>query len=137
LPTGKENGIAVVDLDKKGEKDWTVSVRKAGLILPATHTVTTRSGGEHRYYRYPADAEKIQSNKDLFRWLVGGKETGIDVRGDGGYVIAWKDLNEQILADLAEWPTAVFADATRREEDMEHGISADFCRCPRAVWLLW
>ena len=117
LPTGKENGIAVVDLDKKGGKDWTVSVRKAGLILPATHTIPTRSGGEHRYYRYPADVEKISTTANLFKHLVGEEETGIDVRGDGGYAIAWSDLNEQILGDLTPWPTGVFEDAKRRDKE--------------------
>ncbi len=117
LPTGKENGIAVVDLDVKGNKDWHVSAEKARLELPDTHTVITRSGGEHRYYRYPADVEKIACGADLFKHLVGSKETGIDVRGDGGYVIAWADLNEQILCDLTEWPTEVFADAQRREDE--------------------
>jgi hypothetical protein len=117
LPTGRENGIAVADLDIKEGKDWRISARKAGLLLPVTHTVKTRSGGEHRYYRYPADVEKITSSADLFKHLVGAKETGIDVRADCAYVIAWEGLNEQILGDLAEWPTAVFADAERRNQE--------------------
>lgn len=47
-PTGKESEIVVADLDMKDGKDWHVSAEKAGLDLPETHTVITRSGGEHR-----------------------------------------------------------------------------------------
>ena len=122
LPTGKENAIAVLDLDKKGNKDWQASAKKAGLELPETHTVITRSGGEHRYYRYPADVEKIASTSDLFKHLVGSKETGIDVRGDGGCVIAWDDLTAHIFATLREWPTEVFANAQRRDDEAERRV---------------
>ena len=78
--------------------------------------MTTRGGGEHRYYRYPADVEKISSGSDLFKSLVGSKQHGIDIRGDGGYVIAWGDLSREIIATFAEWPTEVFADAMRRDD---------------------
>ena len=120
LPTGRINKIAVADLDKKNGKDWEVSARKAGLALPDTHTATTPSGGEHRYYRYPANVEKITSASDLFRHLVGSEKTGIDTRGDGGYVIAWGDLTPKMIADFAEWPTEVFADAMCRDRDAAH-----------------
>ena len=117
LPTGRENGIAVVDLDTKNGSDWRLSLPRTALELPDTHTVTTRSGGEHRFYRYPDNVEKIASGQNLFKHLVGSDKTGIDVRGDGGYVIAWGDLTRENIADLAEWPTEVFADASIRDRE--------------------
>lgn len=69
LATG--DGLAVVDVDPRhgGEVDpaW-----------PKTHTVTTPSGGLHLYYA--TDARVPNS--------VGRLAPGVDVRGDGGYVVA-------------------------------------------------
>ena len=116
-PTGKINGFAVTDIDKKNGANWVVSVQKAGLILPDTHTQLTPSGGQHGIYRYPPGIDKIASGQNLFQNLVGSKKTGIDIRGDGGYVILWGDLTPEIIADCEEWPTEMFADAFRRDEE--------------------
>jgi hypothetical protein len=69
LPTG--DGLIVIDIDtaKGGEiPDW----------APHTHTVYTPSGGWHLYYE--VDREVPNS--------VGRLAPGVDVRGDGGYVLA-------------------------------------------------
>lgn len=117
LRTGRVNGIAVVDLDVKNGSDWRVSMPKVGLDLPKTHTIETRSGGLHKYYRYPTGVEKIPSSANLFKHLAGNNTTGIDTRGDDAYVIAWGDLTKEIIAGLAEWPTDRFADASLRDEE--------------------
>jgi putative DNA primase/helicase len=117
IPTGKINKLVVADLDRKNGKDGIAALEKIGLTLPDTHIQSTPTGGEHRFFYYPADVEKIASGSDLFKNLLGSKETGIDVRGDGGYVIAWGDLNEQNLSEFARWPTKSFADAFRRDEE--------------------
>ncbi len=69
LPTGDGLIVIDVDTDKGGEiPDW----------APHTHTVHTPSGGWHLYYA--VDREVPNS--------VGRLAPGVDVRGDGGYVLA-------------------------------------------------
>ena len=62
--------------------------------------------------------EKIKSTANLFKHLVGSDRTGIDTRGDGGYVIAWGDLTREIIAGLADWPTQGFADTSVRDHEV-------------------
>ncbi|MBR0798949.1 bifunctional DNA primase/polymerase [Bradyrhizobium jicamae] len=75
LPTGNASGIAVLDIDKKGSVDGFVE-------LPDWQTrsnviVSTPSGGAHLYFRCGAD---IRSSASQIA-------PGLDVRGEGGYVI--------------------------------------------------
>ena len=69
LPTG--NGLIVVDVDlAKGAEipDW----------LPATYTVRTRSGGLHLYFAVEGEVPNS----------AGRLGPAVDVRGDGGYIVA-------------------------------------------------
>jgi hypothetical protein len=70
---GLETGISVVDID--GEAGLN-SVKEHGLLLPKTYTVKTPNG-YHLYYRYTTS---LQQGGNFY--------PGIDVRNDGGYVIA-------------------------------------------------
>lgn len=73
IVTGKISGITVIDLDKhKG-----VDIEK---FPTNTYRVKTGNGGVHLYYAYHADAPNVA---DVFK---DGK--GVDVRNDGGYVVA-------------------------------------------------
>jgi hypothetical protein len=79
LPTGVGLVVIDVDVDKGGEID---------LNWPPTLTATTRSNGWHLYYE--VDREVPNS--------VGRLGKGVDVRGDGGYVVApptpgWRFVN--------------------------------------------
>lgn len=72
--TGAVSGIVVVDID--GEKGL-ASVKAAGLELPRTMCCTT-GRGIHVYFKHPG-------------WRVpnrAGVLPGVDVRGDGGFVVA-------------------------------------------------
>ncbi|KKE78123.1 hypothetical protein DTX80_17490 [Bacilli bacterium] len=74
--TGKINGITVIDLDGEAEQD----LLKQGYELPLTPTVKTQSGGKHLYFKYDGrlkTATKINKNKN------------IDIRNNGGYVVAY------------------------------------------------
>lgn len=51
-----------------------------GLRLPDTYTVSTPSGGRHRYYRSPS-RRRLGNSAGRLGWLV-------DTRGHGGYVVA-------------------------------------------------
>lgn len=80
IPTGAMNGVAVLDVDLKDKKNGFETLRKLGFDPDSpTHTaVTTPSGGKHLYFRYPKGLRCSASK-------IG---TGVDVRADGGYVIA-------------------------------------------------
>lgn len=74
------NGLLVIDLDVKGGKDGTASLLNwiAGNgSLPPTAAARTRSGGQHHYYRVEGSYQNRQ-----------GLLPGIDIRCDGGYVVA-------------------------------------------------
>ena len=75
IVTGEVSGLVVVDVD--GEKGLETAKR---LGLPKGPTVKT-GNGYHRYFRHPGngDVRNFQARADLH---------GIDLRGDGGYVVA-------------------------------------------------
>ncbi len=81
VATGKISGIIVVDVDVKkgvgGDESLFVLEEKFGK-LPETLRSVTPSGGSHYFFRQPEGLDipcKV------------GIEKGIDIRGDGGYVI--------------------------------------------------
>jgi len=80
VPTGAINDIIVLDVDKDDDKfiDGEVSL-KSFPELPPTRTVRTPRGGKHIYFKHPGGVIKNSTSK------IG---EGLDIRGDGGYVIA-------------------------------------------------
>jgi putative DNA primase/helicase len=110
LPTGRAIGAFVVDVDAGIDKDTgevfeaaaikSQLVAAIGTALPATRFAMTPRGGEHLYFRYPDDAA-IGNRAGLL-----GKGSRIDIRGDGGYVIAPPSLRKDGVAyawgDVAE-----------------------------------
>ncbi|MET4320317.1 putative DNA primase/helicase [Bradyrhizobium sp. RT5a] len=78
IATGKISNLVVIDVDgEDGKKSLLVLVKKHGK-LPRTPKVTTGNGVH--YYLRPGN--KPVSNS------VGRLGKGIDIRGDGGYVVA-------------------------------------------------
>lgn len=76
-------GVAVVDVDAKNGVDGYATLKeleKQHGPLPSTDQVQTPSGGTHLYYKYP-ETHIIKSS-------VGKLGAGIDIRADGGYVVA-------------------------------------------------
>ena len=95
MPTGSPSGIAVLDLDKKNGKDGFAAVPDWQKLSPVS--VQTGSGGAHIYFR--ADAP--------IRCTTG--KNGVDVRGDGGYVIVppsagYSWLSGHDLSALPQFP---------------------------------
>lgn len=90
------NGILVIDLDVKGEEDGTKSFLDwlaDNGSMPNTAVVRTRSGGQHHYYRVNG---KFPNKIRLL--------PGIDIRSDGGYVVAppsdgYQWVNENSIAE--------------------------------------
>lgn len=82
LATGKESGLFAIDIDpQKGGPESLVVIESQRGRLPPSLRAKTGSGGWHFFYKYPADIA-VKNRQDL------GGFRGVDVRGDGGYVIA-------------------------------------------------
>ena len=77
--TGAISGLVVLDIDPKHEGiDSLEQLQHTHGSLPRTLQATTGSGGLHLYFAHPGG---------IIRNRV-GVAIGIDVRGDGGYVVA-------------------------------------------------
>lgn len=84
LVTGVGNGIAVLDIDtmEAHGNDGFASLKElavSGFEVPTSVlTVRTAGGGRHLYFRCPLDGLKSRN----------GLAPGVDLKADGGYVIA-------------------------------------------------
>jgi hypothetical protein len=91
--TGRSSGIDILDLDRKhGEAIvWLASSHDR---LPVTRVHRARSGGLHLVFQHGRDVRRSASRI----------APGIDVRGDGGYIIWWPALPVVCNAPFAPWP---------------------------------
>lgn len=94
VATDAASGFDVLDIDvKSGGLDWLAAHRDR---IPPTRTHSTRSGGKHLLFRHlegmPCSAGRVAP--------------GVDVRGDGGYVVWWPAAGLPIEdhSPMAEWP---------------------------------
>jgi len=101
VPTGEISGFDVVDLDAKHAqaREWFARNRSR---LPKTRAYRSRSGGIHFAF----------AHHDQMRCSAAQPAPGVDVRADGGYVIAWWALGFPILCDAppAPWPDWLLAE---------------------------
>jgi bifunctional DNA primase/polymerase-like protein len=80
-PTGERSGFFVLDIDRDSWGFGTLSALEEQFgELPRTQTVRTGHGGLHIYFKYPDDGTVIPNSS-------GRVGLGIDVRGEGGYVL--------------------------------------------------
>jgi len=83
LPTGERSGVVVLDVDAGhgGFASLVAMQERPGYEpLPATRKALSGGGGLHLYYVYPQD--RHVGNKAQL-----GHLSGIDVRGQGGYIV--------------------------------------------------
>lgn len=81
IRTGEVSGLVIVDIDPAHGGEATL----ARLVdehseLPAGRVVRTGSGGRHLYFHHPGRPVRNDAGRRL--------GAGLDIRGDGGYVIA-------------------------------------------------
>lgn len=106
VATGAVSGLVVVDIDVDKGADWK-ELMIAGIDQTVFNTPKIKTGaGYHYYYKIPAGVQIKNSANKLGRF--------IDVRGDGGYVVAppskhvsgktYEAANE--LYELLEFPKA-------------------------------
>jgi hypothetical protein len=82
MACGPESKVWVLDIDnhKNGYESLKRLEEEVGK-LPETVRVKTGGGGLHIYFAWPADGSLITNKVDLTEY------EGIDVRGEGGYVV--------------------------------------------------
>ncbi len=81
IVTGRISGIIAVDVDNVDLRDWLLK------WVPETPIRNDTRDGEHWVYRYPEDlGERTVGNK--VQILLGGEKRAVDLRGDGGYIVA-------------------------------------------------
>jgi len=81
VPTGKKSGIVVLDVDvAAGGPESLAKLERAESPAPKTARTRTGGGGIHVFFRYPRGTE-IRNSAGLLG-------PGLDVRGEGGYILA-------------------------------------------------
>ncbi len=121
IVTGRESGLLVLDVDGEDGKASLQALTAMHGALPKTLCVMTGRTGEdgnrkgcHYYFRAPAG--------ELIRNSAGILGKGLDIRGEGGYVVAPPSLHpsgrlyqwlapEQPLADAPVWLLAKLSEA--------------------------
>jgi P4 family phage/plasmid primase-like protien len=98
VPTGAASGLVVIDVDVKNGQKGAAWLEENAAALPPTRTHKTRSGGLHLLFRKPAGVEIRNSASHL--------APGVDVRGEGGYVVVPPSPDYQVADDTesAEMP---------------------------------
>lgn len=108
MPTGEVSGIVGLDVDVKngldGDEELSKLQKQYGA-LPDTPQVLTPSGGMHFWFQYPGTPVKSTS---------GELGKGIDIRGDGGYLIVppstikqqayeWEASSPDFPSSMPDW----------------------------------
>lgn len=135
LPTGRAIGAFVVDVDA-GEDKQTGEIFDAAALqmnletaiggqLPPTRFATTPRGGVHLYFKMPVE-DLIGNRTNLL-----GKGSRIDIRGEGGYVIAPPSVRKDGVAyawggdDLVATPPPALVDLVLRRGEFDERTPAE------------
>lgn len=134
LPTGRANDVWVLDIDvpskdhKDDGREWLAEMEDEHGPLPHTRIGVTAGGGLHYYFKY---VEGIANGSGL----SSGLGRGVDVRGEGGYVVApgsimadgrfyeWKDDNAP-FADAPDWLLDIVVKRNERPEEPRQRASS-------------
>jgi Bifunctional DNA primase/polymerase, N-terminal len=98
VPTGAVTMILVIDIDPVGVRWFRTSIKR----FPETRVHHTRRGGYHLIYRMPLPPTPLMGNS------AGKLASGVDTRGEGGYVIwppspGYEAVHEAEIAPLPRW----------------------------------
>jgi len=79
MPTGPASGLIVIDIDpRNGGEEGLADLLAQHGPLPETAEALTGSGGRHLFFRHPGG---------YVRCTQGKIAPGVDIKGDGGYVV--------------------------------------------------
>jgi hypothetical protein len=126
IVTGAVSGLVVMDVDPAhGGGESLLELEKAHGALPHTIEALTGGGGRHVYFRHPGGVVRNRA----------GLAPGIDLRGDGGYVVAPPSVHpsgrryrfevahhpdETALAPVPGWLLRLFGPAERVGHPLAH-----------------
>jgi hypothetical protein len=135
IPCGGENKFFVVEADTlQGHNiDGVAGLKELEARhspLPATRTARSPSGSLHYYFRHPGNGTKIKNSTSAIA-------KGVDVRGDGGMVVAppsrrddgeyvW--LNDLPIADAPPWLIELVKDRKPENKPKENTPEAPLHR---------
>ena len=85
VATGSASGLLVLDVDPRNGGDESLKKVLGGREIPRTPTVRTGGGGSHFYFQLPQDATIKSRPSGL---------DGLDIKAEGGYVIAPQSLHQ-------------------------------------------
>lgn len=117
VATGR--GILAVDADVKGGKLGLQSLEMIEMMgADLDFVVTTPSGGRHAYFRV-TDGQPVPNSVDRLKDLP-----GIDIRGDGGYVVApgtpgYEVFTENPTPEAPSWLLEAARGAKRHRERVD------------------
>lgn len=100
VPMGHVNGIIAVDIDSEAARAWWEE-----KWVPEGKEITTPRGGQHLLYSIDGLEVDIQTN-------VSKVYKNIDIRGEGGYIVAYTDD----FSDIPEIPESVLEILPERQE---------------------
>lgn len=132
IACGKDSGIFIVETDTAAGHgagvDGEASLRKlkeqfgGGGHSIRTLTAVSPSGSRHYYFQYPHDNREIRNSTSTLG-------SGIDVRGEGGMVLAvpslnrfnqpYRWLNKESIKEAPEWLLALISRKQRKRFDAE------------------
>jgi hypothetical protein len=113
MPTGAISGIDALDVDPRhGGDQWSETNRTR---TPPTRTHVTQSGGFHLLYKHTAGVQNSQ----------GVIAPGVDVRGDGGYIVDWSLSGFAVQnPDLcAPWPEWIRKEMNNKKQAPNSGVT--------------
>lgn len=141
LATGKPSGVWVIDVDMKKGKDGGSSLKAFAEQHTDTPTLTKRSrtpsGGVHMYIKYD-HANPVQSRANVL--------VGIDIRGDGGYVVlppsktdvgeyAWASASDETpIAVATSWYATLPMHVSESHVSLGHGVAIKRDKSRRLPW---
>jgi len=123
IATGAASGIVVLDIDNRhaGKQSLEELERRHEMLSP-TATVRTGGGGNHLFFRHPGG--RIPNRTDLLGL------SGLDIRGDGGYVVAppsrhvsgeiylWEASPDEVaISEMPPWLIHLLLEPTKRAGD--------------------
>ncbi|MCI5634940.1 MAG: DUF3987 domain-containing protein [Alphaproteobacteria bacterium] len=137
IVTGKENGIVVVDIDGDvGKETWRNLIRQHEYKSKTLKIATGK--GCHLYFKYPSALSVI---KNRVRFVE-----GIDVRADGGYIVAApsvhpsgrkyqvsRPINFSELEELPDWLLKLILDKNSVVEIDATGVNLTGQKLPLDV----
>jgi P4 family phage/plasmid primase-like protien len=126
MPTGERSGVFVLDVDVAEGVDGEASLmalQEREGPLPETPIVITPRGGRHFVFRHPGGKVKCSTSE------IGD---GLDIRGDGGYVILppstmldgrdyrWRTHAAEVAPpDAPEWLLGMVCEAAPKQDRQE------------------